>query len=58
MADFDLDGFLDIAIANGGILQKKNSQATDLGFWGPYADHNQLLAQRWRGSVLGHFAVQ
>jgi hypothetical protein len=44
MADFDLDGFLDIAVVNGGVIRKQNRHATGLSFWEPYADHNQLLA--------------
>jgi hypothetical protein len=48
MADFDLDGFQDIAIVNGGV-KRGPAKNTGLGFWEPYAEHNQLLANDGSG---------
>jgi hypothetical protein len=44
MADFDLDGNLDIAVVNGRIFRGSPATGTNLGFWEPYAEHNQLFA--------------
>ena len=43
MADFNLDGALDIAVVNGRV-QAGSSPDTGLGFWQPYAERNQLFA--------------
>lgn len=43
MADFDLDGALDIAIANGRITADGSAKGTGLGFWEAYAERNQLF---------------
>jgi hypothetical protein len=44
MADFDLDGYQDIAVANGGVKRGAPAKNTNLGFWEPYAERNQLFA--------------
>jgi hypothetical protein len=44
LADFDLDGALDLAVVNGGVVRSHRAQGTGLGFWEAYAEHNQLLA--------------
>jgi hypothetical protein len=44
MVDFDNDGWLDIALVNGRIDHEGQAKNTGLGFWEPYAEHNQLLA--------------
>ncbi|WP_171469182.1 CRTAC1 family protein [Frigoriglobus tundricola] len=49
MADFDLDGGLDIAVVNGRIMRGGTATGTDLGFWEPYAERNQLFANDGRG---------
>jgi enediyne biosynthesis protein E4 len=49
MADFNLDGALDLVIVNGAVLQGPSDHAPDLGFWGPYAERNQLLANDGHG---------
>jgi hypothetical protein len=49
MADFDLDGALDIAVVNGRVQRGGPAKDTDLGFWQPYAEHNQLFANDGAG---------
>jgi hypothetical protein len=44
MADFDLDGALDLAIVNGRIIAGGEARNTVLGFWETYAERNQLFA--------------
>jgi hypothetical protein len=44
MADFDLDGALDIAIVNARVFVGGEAHNTDLGFFETYADKNQLFA--------------
>jgi hypothetical protein len=45
MADFDLDGFQDIAIVNGRVSKGDRRPAPGLpSFWEPYAERNQILA--------------
>jgi hypothetical protein len=49
-ADFDLDGALDLAVANGAIARGITSPTgTGLGFWEPYAERNQLFANDGTG---------
>ena len=44
LADFDCDGHLDLAIANGRIARAASLVAPDLGLhWGRYAEWNQLF---------------
>src|SRR5262249_8427486 len=43
LADFDLDGSLDLALVNGRVLRGPGGDPA-LGFWAPYAERNQLLA--------------
>jgi hypothetical protein len=44
MADFNNDGFLDLAIANGRVSKTHPTSAPGLPpFWEPYAERNQLL---------------
>ena len=55
-ADFDHDGHIDLAVANGRVIRARlpsnESAPTDLPeFWHPYAERNQLLA----GSADGRF---
>ncbi len=49
MADFNQDGWLDIAIANGRVFRGGDAQNTGLGFWETYAEKNQLLANDGTG---------
>jgi enediyne biosynthesis protein E4 len=49
MADFDLDGSLDIAVVNGRVLRGGDAAFTVLGFWEPYAERNQLFANDGTG---------
>jgi enediyne biosynthesis protein E4 len=49
MADFNLDGALDIAVVNGRVLHGGSAKDTDLGFWETYAERNQLLANDGTG---------
>jgi hypothetical protein len=49
MADFDLDGALDIAVVNGRVFRGSSARNTGLGFWEPYAERNQLLANDGTG---------
>jgi hypothetical protein len=48
MADFDCDGALDIAVVNGAI-GRGQPRHPRLGFWSPYAERNQLLANDGTG---------
>jgi hypothetical protein len=49
MADFDLDGALDLAIVNGAVFAGGPARGTDLGFWETYAEKNQLLGNDGTG---------
>ena len=49
MADFDLDGSLDVAVVNGRVYQGGIARNTGLGFWEPYAERNQLFANDGAG---------
>jgi hypothetical protein len=49
MADFNLDGALDIAVVNGRVLGGP-AVDTGLGFWQPYAERNQLFANDGAGT--------
>jgi hypothetical protein len=49
MADFDLDGAVDIAVVNGHINRLNKASGTVLGFWEAYAEHNQLFANNGTG---------
>jgi len=49
MADFDLDGALDIMIANGRVFRGGDAKDTDLGFFETYADKNQIFANDGAG---------
>jgi hypothetical protein len=49
MADFDLDGSLDLAVVNGRIMRGGSARDTGLGFWEPYAERNQLFANDGAG---------
>jgi hypothetical protein len=49
MADFDLDGAMDLAIVNGAVFAGGPARGTDLGFWESYAEKNQLLGNDGTG---------
>jgi hypothetical protein len=50
MADFDCDGWLDVAIVNGRVAQGKAENEALLGqYWSEYAEHNQLFANEGNG---------
>jgi hypothetical protein len=49
MADFDLDGALDVAVINGRIHSGGQATGTNLGFWETYAEKNQLFANDGKG---------
>jgi hypothetical protein len=49
MADFDLDGSLDIAVVNGRVQRGGLAKNADSGFWKLYADRNQLFANDGSG---------
>jgi hypothetical protein len=54
-ADFDCDGALDLAIANGQVRRRMNSPRAKLAsgmapFWKPYAEPAQLFANDGQGS--------
>jgi hypothetical protein len=58
MADFDLDGSLDIAVVNGRVIRGGQAKGTDLGFWEPYAERNQLFANDGTGKFQDVSAQQ
>jgi hypothetical protein len=50
LADFDHDGALDLAIANGAVYRASSVANPDLGsHWGSYAERNQLFANDGSG---------
>ena len=49
MADFDLDGSLDIVVVNGRVFRDGPAEHSNLGFWGTYAERNQLFANDGAG---------
>jgi hypothetical protein len=49
MADFNLDGRLDIAVVNGRVVRGGYARGTSLGFWETYAERNQIFAQEDSG---------
>ena len=50
MADFDLDGFADIAVVNGRVAKGPKVQGPGLApFWEAYGERNQLLAGDGKG---------
>jgi hypothetical protein len=49
MSDFDNDGGLDIAVANGRVYRGGSAGDTGLGFWETYAEKNQLFANDGAG---------
>ncbi len=50
LADFDQDGAVDLAVANGRVYQKKSGPPPSLEhFWDSYAEPNQLFANDGKG---------
>jgi hypothetical protein len=51
MADFDQDGWLDVAVVNGRVASRSTPLGEDVlgAFWSQYAEHNQLFANEGRG---------
>ncbi len=49
MADFNLDGALDIALVNGRVVRGGSAKDPALGFWETYAERNQLFANDGTG---------
>ncbi len=49
LADFDLDGSLDLAVVNGRVGRGGPARDTGLGFWEPYAERNQIFANDGTG---------
>ncbi|MDB5307856.1 MAG: hypothetical protein JWO38_2058 [Gemmataceae bacterium] len=50
VADFDHDGWSDLALVNGRVVKANPEPAPGLpGFWAPYAQRNQLLANTGGG---------
>ena len=60
LGDFDQDGFLDLAIANGGIKRaSERPLVPNLGeYWSPYAERNQLLKNTGRGGFEDRSSVE
>jgi enediyne biosynthesis protein E4 len=50
MADFDLDGAVDLAIVNGRVFRGGEARNTGLGFWETFAERNQLYANDGTGT--------
>jgi hypothetical protein len=50
LADFDADGWPDVAVVNGRVARARPPAGTTLGkFWAPYAETNQLFANEGKG---------
>jgi hypothetical protein len=49
LADFDLDGALDLAVANGAVFLPKSGVDPSAPFWSRYAERNQLFANDGQG---------
>jgi hypothetical protein len=49
MADFNLDGSMDIAVVNGRVYRGGTANAPHLGSWETYAERNQLFANDGSG---------
>jgi hypothetical protein len=49
LADFDLDGTLDLAVVNGRVFRGGPARGTKLGFWETFAERNQLFANDGTG---------
>jgi hypothetical protein len=50
LADFDLDGSLDLAVVNGRVLKGTDRAESVPAFWAPYAERNRLLANDGTGT--------
>jgi hypothetical protein len=51
LADFDHDGAVDLAVANGAVRRKELQPGTSAAsFWTPYAERNQLFVNEGRGN--------
>jgi hypothetical protein len=48
LADFDSDGWLDLAIVNGRV--NRSPSATEASYWDPYQERNQLFVNDGRGN--------
>lgn len=69
MADFDADGWLDIAVVNGRVARSpaRTARPGIAPFWIPYAEHNQVFANLGSGlyrdvshnnpALCGHYTV-
>ena len=51
-ADFNNDGWLDLAIANGRVFRGGDAQDTGMGYWETYAEKNQLLRNDGTGKFV------
>jgi hypothetical protein len=49
MADFNLDGWLDLAAVNGRVVRGGPARDSGLGFWETYAERNQIFANDGAG---------
>jgi hypothetical protein len=49
LADFDHDGALDAAVANGRVTRKTEGAGSGSSFWEQYAERNQVFANDGRG---------
>jgi len=49
LADFDLDGWLDLAIVNGRVSRGKPQGTHQSAFWQAYAERNQLFLNEGQG---------
>ncbi|HZZ79733.1 MAG TPA: VCBS repeat-containing protein, partial [Gemmataceae bacterium] len=51
LADFDQDGFVDLAVVNGRVSRAAGAKATTLFFWEDYEEKNQLFANDGAGKL-------
>jgi hypothetical protein len=49
MADFDNDGWLDIAVGNGRVFRGGDAKDTGMGYWETYLEKNQIFANDGTG---------
>ncbi len=58
LADFNLDGSLDVAVVNGDIARPPAKARDERSFWTPYEQRNQLFANDGMGKFVDRSALE